>query len=211
MEGLHICVRMTDGISFSLSSHCHGNKGLIEGAGAPTLGQGDRQRELEREHKGEGSERGTKRGQAVTTQELVSLVLQTSQLTWWRSTRWTRPEASYRWCSLLPNPRALAANRRCGWARGWRSRVASAAGWRRTRLPGFLLPTATTSSRAAASCCHHIASDLRYLPNDQRDNKTEIDPWIYRGVKMWGGVSLLSDAGGLWKQTLVCNISTTFT
>lgn len=79
MEGLQICVRMTDGISFSLSSHCHSNKGLIEGAGAPTrkktLGQGDRQRELEREHKGEGSERGTKRGQAVKTQELVSLTL----------------------------------------------------------------------------------------------------------------------------------------
>ncbi len=36
MEGLQICVRMTDGISFSLSSHCHSNKGLIEGAGAPT-------------------------------------------------------------------------------------------------------------------------------------------------------------------------------
>lgn len=36
MEGLQICARMTDGISFSLSSHCHSNKGLIEGAGAPT-------------------------------------------------------------------------------------------------------------------------------------------------------------------------------
>ncbi len=36
MEGLQICVRMTDGISFFLSSHCHSNKGLIEGAEAPT-------------------------------------------------------------------------------------------------------------------------------------------------------------------------------
>lgn len=36
MAGLQICVRMTDGISFSLSSHCHSNKGLIEGEGAPT-------------------------------------------------------------------------------------------------------------------------------------------------------------------------------
>lgn len=35
-EGLQICVRMTDGISFSLSSHRLGNKGLIEGAEAPT-------------------------------------------------------------------------------------------------------------------------------------------------------------------------------
>lgn len=56
MDGLQICVRMTDGISFSLSSHCHSNKGLIEGAGAPArkkaLGQGGRQEELEREHGG---------------------------------------------------------------------------------------------------------------------------------------------------------------
>lgn len=38
MEGLQICVRMTDGISFSLSSSCLSNKGLIEGAEAPTRG-----------------------------------------------------------------------------------------------------------------------------------------------------------------------------
>ena len=39
MEGLQICVRMTDGISFSLSSHRLSNKGLIEVVGAPPEAQ----------------------------------------------------------------------------------------------------------------------------------------------------------------------------
>lgn len=65
---LQICVRMTDGISLALSSHCLSNKGLIEGAEAPTSKRRrvrDRRRELDRDHMGEELERGTARGQPV--------------------------------------------------------------------------------------------------------------------------------------------------
>ena len=74
--GLHIGVRVTDGISFSRSSHCPSNKGLIEGAGAPT-----RKRRWVRETDGEswsesalgeGSGRGTERGQAVRSEALLT-------------------------------------------------------------------------------------------------------------------------------------------
>lgn len=57
MAGLQICVRMTDGISFSLSSHCHSNKGLIEGEGAPTREKKD----TGAENIGGRMERGKKR------------------------------------------------------------------------------------------------------------------------------------------------------
>lgn len=77
MDGLQICVRMTDGISFSLSSHCHSNKGLIEGAGAPArkkaLGQGGRQEELEREHRGTDRKEAQREGSLSQLQELLSL------------------------------------------------------------------------------------------------------------------------------------------
>lgn len=59
MAGQWICVRMTDGISFSLSSHRHSNKGLIEGEEAPKK-RGERQWE-QKAHGGRfaaGAERG---------------------------------------------------------------------------------------------------------------------------------------------------------
>ena len=88
-------------------------------------------------------------------------------LTWLCSTCRIHPAASSRWCSLPPGRRELAANRRCGWARGWRFLVASAAGWRRILRHGSLLPTETTSSLAEASCFHRAVSDRRYLSNKQ--------------------------------------------
>lgn len=68
---------MNDGISFSLSSHCHSNKGLIEGAGAPArkkaLGQGGRQEELEREYRGKDRKEAQREGRLSKLQELLSL------------------------------------------------------------------------------------------------------------------------------------------
>lgn len=102
-------------------------------------------------------------------------------LTWLYSTRWSRPMAWYRLCCLLPNQQALAASQRCGWVRGWRSPVASVEGWRRIRFRGSLLPTATTSCLAVASCCHPTASDLRYLSNkiyEHNKKRTKIEKQI---------------------------------
>lgn len=174
MAGLQICVRMTDGISFSLSSHCHSNKGLIEGEGAPTrekktLGQrtlGEGWKEAGRE-KGRASvlKRWYHSGCEPRPKKQVPDRWEHRSLTWLYSTRWSRPMAWYRLCCLLPNQQALAASQRCGWVRGWQSPVASVEGWRRIRLRGSLLPTVTTSCLAVASCCHPTASDLRYLSN----------------------------------------------
>lgn len=144
MEGLQICVRMTDGMSFSLSSIATVTKGLLK------------QKRIQQ-----------KRARSRSREEAHSRP-PPSPLTWLCSTHWSHPVAWYRWCFLPPGPPTLAASQRCGWVRGWRSQVAPAEGWRRIRRPGHLLPTVTTSCLAGASCCPRKESDLHYLPNKFR-------------------------------------------